>query len=158
MLGGLFFIGYFLFQVPAGGFAERRSVKTMLFWSLSAWGVFAALQGVVTTYWLLLADRFLLGVVEAVVLPAMLVFLSHWFTSAERGRADTFLILGNPVTLIWMSVVSGYLVAAVGYRWMFIIEGLPAIGWGLLFRHLVDDRPREGPGSAAANGSISSRR
>ena len=140
-LGGLFFLGYFVFQVPAGSFAERRSVKTLLFWSLCAWGVLAALQGVITSYWLLLADRFLLGVMEAVVLPAMLVFLSHWFTRGERGRANTFLILGNPVTLMWMSVVSGYLIAAVGYRWMFIIEGLPAIGWAFLFRYLVDDRP-----------------
>jgi sugar phosphate permease len=140
-LGGLFFIGYFLFQVPAGSFAERRSVKILLFWSLCAWGVLAALQGVITTYWVLLADRFLLGVTEAVVLPAMLVFLSHWFTRAERGRANTFLILGNPITLIWMSVVSGYLIAAVGYRWMFVIEGLPAIAWAFVFRHLVDDRP-----------------
>lgn len=142
-LGGLFFIGYFLFQVPAGSFAERRSVKALLFWSLCAWGVLASLQGVVTTYWLLLADRFLLGVVEAVVLPGMIVFLAHWFTKSERGRADTFLILGNPVTLMWMSVVSGYLVAAVGYRWMFVIEGLPAIVWAFLFRALVDDRPRD---------------
>ena len=141
--GGLFFLGYFLFQVPAGSFAERRSVKTLLFWSLCAWGVLAALQGVITAYWLLLADRFLLGVTEAVVLPAMLVFLSHWFTRAERGRANTFLILGNPITLIWMSVVSGYLIAAVGYRWMFIIEGLPAIAWAFVFRHLVDDRPQD---------------
>ena len=143
LLGGLFFIGYFLFQVPAGNFAERRSVKSLLFWSLSIWGILASLQGVVTTYWLLLADRFLLGVVEAVVLPAMLVFLSHWFTRSERGRADTFLILGNPVTLLWMSIVSGYLVSAVGYRWMFVIEGLPAIGWAFLFRHLVDNRPSD---------------
>jgi sugar phosphate permease len=143
LLGGLFFIGYFLFQVPAGNFAERRSVKSLLFWSLSAWGVFAALQGAITTYWLLLADRFLLGVVEAVVLPAMLVFLSHWFTKTERGRADTFLILGNPVTLLWMSVVSGYLVSAVGYQWMFVIEGLPAIVWAFLFRYLVDNRPAD---------------
>jgi sugar phosphate permease len=143
LLGGLFFIGYFLFQIPAGSFAERRSVKTLLFWSLCAWGVLAALQGVVTTYWLLLAVRFLLGVVEAVVLPAMLVFLSHWFTRAERGRADTFLILGNPVTLMWMSVVSGYLIDAVGYRWMFIIEGLPAIAWAFAFRLLTADRPAD---------------
>ena len=49
LLGGLFFIGYFLFQVPAGTFAERRSVKALLFWSLCAWGIFASLQGVVTT-------------------------------------------------------------------------------------------------------------
>lgn len=143
LLGGLFFIGYFLFQVPAGDFAERRSVKTLIFWSLSAWGVLAALQGVITTYWLLLVDRFVLGVVEAVVLPGMVVFLTHWFTRRERGRANTFLILGNPITLLWMSVVSGYLVQAVGYRWMFIIEGLPAIAWAFLFRRLVDDRPAD---------------
>jgi sugar phosphate permease len=143
LLGGVFFIGYFLFQVPAGSFAERRSVKKLLFWSLSAWGLLAALQGLITTYWLLAADRFALGVVEAVVLPAMLVFLSHWFTRAERGRADTFLILGNPVTLMWMSVISGYLIAAVGYRWMFVIEGLPAIAWAFVFRWLADDRPAD---------------
>jgi sugar phosphate permease len=142
-LGGLFFLGYFIFQIPAGSFAERRSVRALLFWSLCAWGVFASIQGVVTTYWLLLVDRFLLGVVEAVVLPAMIIFLAHWFTKAERGRANTFLILGNPVTLLWMSVVSGYLVSAVGYRWMFIIEGLPAIAWAFAFRWLVDDRPKD---------------
>jgi sugar phosphate permease len=143
LLGGLFFIGYFLFQVPAGSYAERRSVKKLLFWSLCAWGVLAALQGAITTYWLLLLDRFLLGVVEAVVLPAMIVFLSHWFSKRERGRANTFLILGNPITLMWMSVVSGYLVEGVGYRWMFVIEGLPAIAWAFAFRYLVDDRPAD---------------
>lgn len=143
LLGGLFFLGYFLFQVPAGDFAERRSVRTLLFWSLIAWGLLAALQGVVTSYVLLLVVRFLLGVVEAVVLPAMVVFLSHWFTRRERGRANTLLILGNPVTLLWMSVVSGYLVQAVGYRWMFVIEGLPAILWAVAFRWLVADRPAD---------------
>jgi sugar phosphate permease len=142
-LGGLFFVGYFLFQVPASTFAERRSVRTLLFWSLCAWGVLASLQGAVTTYWVLLVNRFLLGVVEAVVLPAMIIFLAHWFTKKERGRANTFLILGNPVTLIWMSVASGYLVSAVGYRWMFVIEGLPAIIWAFVFRALVDDRPAD---------------
>lgn len=143
LLGGLFFIGYFLFQVPAGSYAERRSVRNLLFWSLIGWGILAALQGVVTVYWALLVVRFLLGVVEAVVLPAMVVFLAHWFTRRERGRANTLLILGNPVTLLWMSVVSGYLVAAVGWRWMFVIEGLPAIVWAFIFRWIVDDRPRD---------------
>lgn len=143
LLGGLFFLGYFLFQVPAGDFAERRSVKSLMFWSLCLWGLLAAAQGVIPSYWLLLVDRFLLGVVEAVVMPVMLVFLSHWFSRSERGRADTFLILGNPVTLMWMSVVSGYIIAATGWRWMFIIEGLPAIGWAFAFRVLADDRPAD---------------
>ncbi len=141
LLGGLFFIGYFVFQVPAASFAERRSVKKLMFWSLVLWGIFAALQGVIPWFWLLLVDRFLLGVVEAAVIPAMLVFLTHWFSAAERGRADTFLILGNPVTLLWMSVVSGYLIAATSWRWMFIIEGLPAIAWAFVFRAVADDRP-----------------
>ena len=141
LLAGLFFIGYFLFQVPAANFAERRSVKLLMFWSLVAWGVFAAAQGVIPWFWLLLVDRFLLGVVEAAVIPAMLVFLTHWFSQRERGRANTVLILGNPVTLLWMSIVSGYLIAATSWRWMFIIEGLPAIAWAFVFRALVDDRP-----------------
>lgn len=143
LLGGLFFAGYFLFQIPAADFAERRSVKKLMFWSLILWGIFAALQGLLTSYPLLLADRFALGVVEAAVIPAMLVFLTHWFSSRERGRADTVLILGNPVTLLWMSVVSGYLVAATSYRWMFVIEGLPAIAWAFVFRALTDDRPSD---------------
>ncbi len=143
LLGGLFFIGYFIFQVPAADFAERRSVKRLMFWSMILWGIFAALQGVIRTYPLLLADRFMLGVVEAAVIPAMLVFLTHWFSSRERGRADTFLILGNPVTLLWMSVISGYLIGATSYRWMFIIEGLPAIAWAFIFRALSEDRPRD---------------
>lgn len=143
LLGGLFFIGYFIFQVPAAIFAERRSVKQLMFWALILWGVFAALQGVVNSYPLLLVDRLLLGVVEAAVIPAMLVFLTHWFSSRERGRADTFLILGNPVTLLWMSVISGYLIAATSYRWMFVIEGLPAIAWAFVFRALSADRPRD---------------
>lgn len=143
LLGGLFFIGYFVFQVPAAEFAERRSVKRLMFWSLILWGIFAALQGVLRSFPLLLADRFLLGVVEAAVIPAMLVFLTHWFSSRERGRADTFLILGNPVTLLWMSVISGYLITATSYRFMLIIEGLPAIAWAFVFRALSADRPRD---------------
>ena len=102
-----------------------------------AWGVLAALQGVVSTYVALLVVRFLLGVVEAVVLPAMVVFLTHWFSRAERGRANTFLILGNPVTVMWLSAVSGYLIAATNWRWMFILEGAPAIIWAFVFRALV---------------------
>ncbi len=143
LLGALFFLGYFIFQVPAGHYAEHRSVKRLMFWSLIAWGILAAAQGAVPWVWLLMVDRFLLGVVEAAVMPASLVFLAHWFTRGERGRANTFLILGNPITLLWMSAVSGWLVDAVGWRWMFIVEGLPAIAWAFVFRALVADHPRE---------------
>jgi sugar phosphate permease len=87
--------------------------------------------------------RFLLGVVESAVMPSMLVFLSMWFTKSERSRANTFLILGIPVTILWMSVLSGYLIDSVGWRWMFILEGLPAIIWAFLWWKLVSDRPAD---------------
>ena len=62
-------------------------------------------------------------------MPAMLIYISNWFTKSERSRANTFLILGNPVTVLWMSVLSGYLIQALGWREMFILEGLPAVLW-----------------------------
>ena len=131
LLGALFFLGYFFFQVPGAIYAQRNSVKKLIFVSLILWGSLATLTGVVSSAYWLIAIRFMLGVVEAAVMPAMLVYLCHWFTRAERSRANTFLILGNPVTMLWMSVVSGYLVQHYSWRWMFIVEGLPAVFWRL---------------------------
>lgn len=143
LLGALFFLGYFFFQVPGAIYAEKRSVKKLIFVSLILWGGLATLTGMVQDVYLLIGIRFLLGVVEAAVMPAMLIYLCHWFTRAERSRANTFLILGNPVTILWMSVVSGYLVKHFDWRWMFIIEGLPAVLWAFIWWRLVDDRPEQ---------------
>jgi sugar phosphate permease len=91
----------------------------------------------------LIIIRFMLGVVESAVMPSMLILLSRWFTKAERSRANTFLILGNPATILWMSILSGYLINSVGWRWMFIWEGLPAIVWAFFWWRLVDDKPKD---------------
>jgi sugar phosphate permease len=145
LLGALFFLGYFLFQIPAAWYAEERSAKRLMFWSLLLWGVLATLTGMIYNVSLLYVDRFLLGVAESVVLPGMLVFLSHWFTSAERSRTNAFLIIGNPVTVLWMSIISGYLAHSLGWRGMFIIEGLPAVIWAFLWLRLVHDEPAHAP-------------
>ena len=143
LLGALFFLGYFFFQVPGAIYAEKRSVKKLIFVCLILWGGLATLTGMVSNVYMLIGIRFLLGVVEAAVMPAMLVYLCHWFTRAERSRANTFLMLGNPVTILWMSVVSGYLIKHYDWRWMFIIEGLPAVIWAFFWWRLVDDRPAQ---------------
>ncbi len=78
LLGALFFAGYFLFQIPAAHYAENKSVRRLTFWCVLAWGVLASAQGVIPWVWLLMVDRFALGVVEAAILPAMLIFLTHW--------------------------------------------------------------------------------
>lgn len=143
LLGSLFFLGYFFFQVPGAAYAEKKSAKVLIFWSLIAWGLLATFTGMVTNIKLLFVIRFALGVVESAVMPSMLVLLSNWFTKKERSRANTFLILGNPATVLWMSIVSGYLVNSVGWRWMFIIEGLPAVIWAFIWWKLVNDKPKD---------------
>ena len=143
LLGSLFFLGYFFFQIPGAHYAANKSAKKLIFWSLILWGALATATGLVSNIGLLIAIRFMLGVVESAVMPAMLILLTRWFTKAERSRANTFLILGNPATILWMSILSGYLIDSVGWRWMFIIEGLPAIVWAFFWWFLVDNKPNE---------------
>lgn len=142
LLGSLFFLGYFFFQIPGAMYAANRSAKRLIFWSLILWGALAMATGLISNIKLLIVIRFMLGVVESAVMPSMLVFLSMWFTKIERSRANTFLILGNPATILWMSILSGYLIKSMGWRWMFILEGLPAIVWAFFWWRLVVDRPR----------------
>jgi len=143
LLGSLFFLGYFFFQIPGTVYAARKSARKLIFWSLIAWGALAMATGMTNNIKGLIVIRFMLGVVESAVMPSMLVFLSNWFTKHERSRANTFLILGNPVTILWMSILSGYLVDSLGWRWMFILEGFPAIIWAFFWWRLVVDKPAE---------------
>lgn len=141
LLSSLFFLGYFCFQIPGGIYAATRSAKKLIFWSMLGWGILSAATGMVNNAGYLTVIRFLLGVVESAVMPALLILLSRWFVRSERSLANTFLAMGNPVTILWMSVLSGYLVQSFGWRGMFIIEGIPAILWAACWWFLVDDSP-----------------
>jgi sugar phosphate permease len=143
LLSALFFLGYFFFQVPSATLARRFSATRLVFFTLLAWGIFAALTGVIRSFWLLALDRFLLGIAESAIFPAMLILLTHWFTRQERGRANTFLILGNPVTVLWMSALTGFLIERLGWQRTFIVEGLPSIAWAFAWIALVRDHPKQ---------------
>ena len=115
-----------------------------------AWGVLSSLAGVIhSTPWLIV-DRLLLGSVEGVVLPAMLVYLTRWFSKRERSRANSFLMLANPVTMTYASAASGFIIDYFdthhvlrfkGWQWMFIVEGIPSILWAGIWVMLAKDRP-----------------
>lgn len=145
LVAASFFAGYFLFQIPAAHFAERRSAVSVTYWCLILWGLFSSLQGFVSDPVSLIVMRFLLGVTEAAVFPALIILLTRWFRARERGRANTFLILGSPVTVMWMSAVTGYLIEVTSWRAMFVIEGVPAILFAFVFRKLVRDLPTQAP-------------
>jgi sugar phosphate permease len=143
LLGSLFFLGYFFFQIPGTIYASNKSAKKLIFWSLILWGLFAMATGMINNVKILLVIRFMLGVFESAVFPSMIVLISRWFTREERSRANTLLMFGNPVTILWMSIISGYLIHAMGWRWMFICEGIPAILWAFFWWKLVNDKPGE---------------
>jgi sugar phosphate permease len=145
LLGSLFFLGYFLFQIPGAAYARKRSARGLIFFSLVTWGILASLTGVITKFWMLSIDRMLLGAAESFILPGMLILLSKWFTKSERSRANTLLILGNPVTVLWMSAVTGYVIRRFGWQMTFIIEGLPSVLWGVVWYFVIRDRPEDAP-------------
>ena len=163
LLAALFFVGYTLFQIPGASYASHRSAKRLVFLALILWGLLCAAQGLARDAWTLGAARTLLGVVESVVFPAMLVFLTHWFTKPERSRANTLLIIGNPITMATVSIVSGFVIqyfdrhpafGLQGWQMMFVVEGLPSVAWAIFWWFLASDRPAEArwlaPSDAAA--------
>lgn len=150
LLASSFFAGYFLFQIPGASYAAHRSVKKLIFWALLLWGILSAGMGLISSVPLLVAARFALGVVESVVFPAMLIFLTHWFTKRERSKANTLLIVGNPLTMAVGSFFSGALIQFFdrhsvfrlqGWQMMFVLEGLPSVLWAFAWWFLADDRP-----------------
>jgi MFS family permease len=143
LLGALFFLGYFIFQIPGALYARRTSATRLIFLALLVWGSLAALTGAIRNFWLLAADRFLLGIAESLIMPAALLLLTNWFTRAERSRANTFLILGNPVTILWMSAITGILMKSYGWQKTFIIEGIPSVLWAFVWIAVVRDRPAQ---------------
>lgn len=143
LLGSLFFLGYFIFQIPGTLYASNKSTKKLIFWSCILWGALASATGLINNVDVLYGIRFLLGVVESAVWPALVLLLSRWFTRTERSKANTFLTLGNPVTIVWMSIWSGYLIDSLGWRGMFIVEGFPAVIWAFFWWFLVDDKPAQ---------------
>jgi sugar phosphate permease len=143
LLGSLFFLGYFLPQLPGVILVQRYSARWLIFGALVAWGACAALTGVIRSFWLLALDRTLLGMAESFVFPALLILLTRWFTKPERSRANSLMILANPVTVLWMSALTGFLIHAWGWQVAFILEGMVAVVWGFFWLVLMRDRPAE---------------
>jgi MFS family permease len=144
LAGGIFFIGYLVLQIPGGHLAERWSAKKFVGIMILAWGVFAFASGLVQTYPQLLVVRFLLGVAEGGIWPAILVLISHWFPAQERARAYGFWIMNIAIASIITAPLSGWILTWGDWRALFFIEGIfPFLIAAPLWWALVADRPSE---------------
>lgn len=142
-IAGIFFWGYMLLQIPGGILATKWSAKKFVFILMILWGVLATASGLVHTEAQLKLVRFLLGVAEGGVWPAVLVLLASWFTSKERARANAFWMACLPVSAILMAPLSGVLLAHFDWHTVLVIEGLPPIVWAFVWLAIVKDRPDE---------------
>ncbi len=145
---GIFFVGYFLLEVPGAVIAARWSVRRWLCRIMVTWGLVGAAMGFIHEatefYWL----RFLLGAAEAGFFPAILVYLNKWFIAEDRAKAVALLMAAIPLALIFGGPLSGYLLGChwlglAGWRWLFILEGLPAVFLGLATLWMIPENPAE---------------
>ncbi|MDB5707322.1 MAG: hypothetical protein JWN66_4438 [Sphingomonas bacterium] len=144
---GIFFLGYFLFEVPSNVALLRFGPRKWIARILLSWGVVSILTAFVQTALQLYVLRFLLGVAEAGFFPGIILYLTLWFRSKEQATVIALFtaaipvsyILGGPISTLIMEHVSG--LGLSGWRWMLLIEGIPAILGGIATYKLLTDRP-----------------
>ncbi|GGE13966.1 MFS transporter [Marinithermofilum abyssi] len=142
-IAGIFFWGYMILQIPGGILATRWSARKLIFILMLLWGIASVACGLVQTEAQLKWVRFLLGVAEGGVWPAVLVLLASWFTNRERARANAVWMSCLPVSAMLMAPLSGMLLTYFDWRAVFIIEGLPPLIWAFVWLAVIQDRPTE---------------
>ncbi len=155
---GLFFSGYLFLEIPGALLVERWSARKWFARILVTWGICSMGMALVRTPGQFYLARILLGLAEGGFFPGVIVYFSHWFPSAQRGRALAGMVFGIPISLALGAHVSGRLLEATwfgldGWQWVFIVEGFPAVLLGIAVPFLLTDRPRQARWLSAAERS-----
>ena len=146
---GVFFFGYFVFEIPSNLLLHRIGARVWIARILLSWGIVATVTGVAQTVHQLYFLRFLLGVAEAGYFPGMVLYLTYWFPRRELARAIALLAIATPLTPIVSAPASGFILDHThwlgfsSWRWLLILEGVPAIILGALTYILLPSRPAE---------------
>ena len=149
LVAGIFFFGYFLFEIPSNLLLHKLGARIWIARILITWGILAMLTGLVNSVQQLYAVRFLLGLAEAGYFPGIALYLTYWFRQRDQAQAIALFLAGIPVTSILGAPVSGFILDHVhwlsmsSWRWLLILEGIPAVVGGVLTYFLLPSRPAE---------------
>jgi ACS family tartrate transporter-like MFS transporter len=145
---GMFYLTYVLFEIPGAIIVERWSARRWIARIMISWGLITILTGFVHTTRQFYAVRFLLGIAESSFFPGMIVYLTHWFRLRERSRAIACLYAAVPASSLIGSPLAGWLLGVhwwrlAGWRWLFILEGIPAVVLGIITVFYLTDWPAQ---------------
>lgn len=149
LLSGIFFIGYFFFEIPSNMIMHKVGARIWIARIMISWGIIVILTGFIQNATHLYILRFLLGVAEAGFFPGIILYLTYWFLKSERSKATAILILALPIGGLIGAPVSTWIIDHVtwanlsGWRWMFILEGIPALILGVIVLFYLTNRPQE---------------
>ena len=147
LLSGIFFIGYFFFEVPSNMIMHKVGARIWIARIMLSWGIIVILTGFAQSATHLYILRFLLGVAEAGFFPGIILYLTYWFRERERGKATAVLLLALPIGGLIGAPLSAWIIDNIawasleGWRWMFILEGIPALILGVITLVYLTDRP-----------------
>ena len=144
---GMFFIGYVVLEIPGALIAERWSARRWIARIMISWGMITALLAFIHTAREFYLVRFLVGAAEAGFFPAVIVYVSHWFRYQDRAKAIAVFYAANPLSFLIGSPLAGLLLGITwlglrGWRWLFILEGIPAVVFGVITLFYLTDWPR----------------
>jgi sugar phosphate permease len=145
---GIFFLGYFLLEIPGALIAERWSARRWIARIMISWGIATVLMAFIHTSRGFYLVRFLVGAAEAGFFPAVVVYLTHWFRYEDRAKVIAFFYAAYPISFMIGSPLAGLLLGISwlglrGWRWLFILEGIPAILLGIITIFYLTDWPRQ---------------
>ncbi len=143
---GIFFLGYFVLEIPGALIIERWSARLYISRILVTWGLCTVLEGLVRNPKQFYIARFCLGLAEAGFFPGTLVYLTHWFPQRSRARALSGFILSVPLSFVIGAPLSAFCLSLhwfglAGWRWLFFLQGIPAIVFGVIAPFYLSDRP-----------------
>ena len=145
---GMFFIGYMVLEIPGALIAERWSARRWIARIMISWGIITALMAIIHTEREFYLVRFLVGAAEAGFFPAVIVYVSHWFQYQDRAKAIAVFYAASPLSYVLGSPLAGVLLGLTwfglqGWRWLFLLEGVPAVVFGVITIFYLTDWPRE---------------
>ncbi len=143
---GIFFIGYFLFEVPSNIILHRVGARVWIARVMISWAIVSGLMMFVASPTMFYALRFLLGVAEAGLFPGVILYLTYWYPARRRGRVVALFMTGIPIAGLVGGPLSGWIMQSMsgvsglaGWQWLFIIEALPSLAMGCVVLAFLDD-------------------